>query len=130
MVWDSLVWILGLGFPGLGFLVLESWLGFLDLDSWVWIPGYGVLGLDSWAWIPGFGALGLESWAWIPGFGLLAGTLMNTISKYIRFEPKLQILWSPPTIECRVPRKLGLETPFKSEAHHELARALQLTLTW
>ena len=27
--------IRGFGFPGLGFLVLDSWLGFLGLDSWV-----------------------------------------------------------------------------------------------
>ena len=119
--------------PGFRFLGLDScvWIpafGFLGLDSWVWIPGFGVLGLDSWAWIPGLGVLRLGSRAWIPGFRLLARTLLKTLSKPMRFEPILQFLWSPPTIDPRRSGELGPETHFFLQALHKLARALQITL--
>ena len=134
LVWDSWVWIPGFGFPGLGFLVLDSWLGFLDLDSWVWIPGFGFLSLESWAWIPGLGFLGLESWIWSPGLGFLdldswPKPIARSDFSYA-FLTKFANPEVPPTIHPNITGEGGPETRFKKESLHKLARAPQRTLPW
>ena len=54
--------------------------------------------------------------------------LMKTLSKPMRFEPILQFLWSPPTIDRARSGELGPEAHFFLQALHKLARAPQTTL--